>query len=82
MAIVAEGTRGRVYLRPTPEQEARRGKRDRSGSRMLRCPTTRAGSRRRSNGLTAFGDLFTDRQLVALTTFSDLVGEAIARLRA
>ena len=26
-------------------------------------------------GLTTFGNLFTDRQLVALTTFSDLVGE-------
>jgi putative DNA methylase len=33
-------------------------------------------------GLTTFGDLFTDRQLVALTTFSDLVGEAMARIRA
>jgi putative DNA methylase len=28
-------------------------------------------------GLTTFGDLFTPRQLVALTTFSDLVGEAM-----
>ena len=27
-------------------------------------------------GLTTFGDLFTDRQLVALNTFSDLVHEA------
>lgn len=27
-------------------------------------------------GLTRFSDLFTNRQLVALTTFSDLVGEA------
>jgi putative DNA methylase len=33
-------------------------------------------------GLTTFGDLFTPRQLVALTTFSDLVPEAIARVRA
>ncbi|MDW8478611.1 MAG: hypothetical protein RML12_00355 [Xanthomonadales bacterium] len=32
-------------------------------------------------GLTKFGDLFTPRQLVALTTFSDLVGEAIERVR-
>jgi putative DNA methylase len=32
-------------------------------------------------GLTKFGDLFTPRQLVALTTFSDLVPEAIARIR-
>src|SRR5690606_32357647 len=32
-------------------------------------------------GLTKFGDLFTPRQLVALTTFSDLVGEAIEKCR-
>ena len=33
-------------------------------------------------GLTTVGDLFTDRQLVALTTFSDLVGEARAKVLA
>ena len=32
-------------------------------------------------GLAKFGDLFTPRQLVALTTFSDLVQEAIASCR-
>jgi putative DNA methylase len=32
-------------------------------------------------GLKTWGDLFTPRQLVALTTFSDLVGEAMARAR-
>ena len=31
--------------------------------------------------MTNFADLFTDRQLVALTTFSDLVGEARERIR-
>jgi putative DNA methylase len=32
-------------------------------------------------GLMTFADLFTPRQLVALTTFSDLVGEAMARVQ-
>src|SRR5690606_7041218 len=32
-------------------------------------------------GLKTYGDLFTPRQLVALTTFSDLVGEARERIR-
>ena len=32
--------------------------------------------------LTKWRDLFTDRQLVALTTFSDLVAEARERIRA
>jgi putative DNA methylase len=31
--------------------------------------------------LDVYGDLFTPRQLMALTTFSDLVGEAIACCR-
>ena len=31
-------------------------------------------------GLETFGDLFTDRQLVALNTFSDLVHEARAQI--
>ena len=35
------------------------------------CPT----------GLTTWGDLFTSRQLVALTTFSDLVAEAMERVK-
>ena len=32
-------------------------------------------------GMTTFGDLFTPRQLVALTTFSDLVQEARERVK-
>ena len=32
-------------------------------------------------GLSTWGDLFTPRQLLALTTFSDLVGEAMERVR-
>src|SRR5262249_44739049 len=33
-------------------------------------------------GLTTFGDLFTDRQLASLSTFSDLVSQAMTRARA
>ena len=32
-------------------------------------------------GLTTYGDLFTPRQLVALTTFSDIVQEAMPRVK-
>jgi putative DNA methylase len=32
-------------------------------------------------GMDVFGDLFTSRQLVALTTFSDLVGEVMPQIR-
>ena len=77
MAVVAEGDRGRVYLAPPAEHE-----------RVVHCerpadvPTQELPIDDTANfwctlyGLTRFADLFTPRQLVALTTFSDLVTEA------
>jgi len=76
MAIVAEGDRGRVYLSPVLDQ--------------IETPSSAVPEFKPSGsishwpgrtnvveyGLTTFGDLFTDRQLVALTTFSDLVTAA------
>jgi len=81
MAIVAEGERGRVYLAPTPEHEA--------AARQARpewrpegdVPARLTGGTCVPYGLKTWGDLFTPRQLVALTTFSDLVGEAMARVK-
>ena len=79
MAIVAEGVRGRVYLPPTSAQEALA----RSAKPDWRPETPLPDDPRNfwtvSYGLAKFGDLFTSRQLVALTTFSDLVQEAIAK---
>src|SRR3989441_8554456 len=76
MTIVAEGERGRVYLAPTPEMEAIA-----LTAKPTWRPETPLPGDMRSHwtppyGLTTFGDLFTPRQLVALTTFSDLVQEA------
>ncbi|HZQ00787.1 MAG TPA: DUF1156 domain-containing protein [Reyranella sp.] len=81
MAIVAEGSRGRVYLSPTLQQEAlvREAKPDWKPETPL-APDLRA-LWTPLYGLTTYGDLFTDRQLVALTTFSDLVGEAREKIR-
>jgi putative DNA methylase len=81
MAIVAEGTRGRVYLAPTPEHEAaaRKAKPEWKPETPL-APDPRA-LWTPPYGLTTYGDLFTPRQLVALTTFSDLVGEAMKQVR-
>lgn len=80
MAIVAEGDRGRVYLAPTREHEL--------AARMAKpewrpegdIATRMTGGNCTPYGLTTWGDLFTPRQLVALTTFSDLVGEARERI--
>jgi putative DNA methylase len=81
MAIVAEGDRGRIYLPPTPEHEAAA-----RNAKPLWKPETSLPDDPRNfwtvqYGLANYGDLFTPRQIVALTTFSDLVQEAIERVK-
>ncbi|MDE0803903.1 MAG: DUF1156 domain-containing protein [Acidimicrobiales bacterium] len=75
MAVVAEGSRRRVYVAPTAEHVAAAqvarpgslppGKLDHD-PRAITAP---------NYGMRMVVDLFTNRQLTALTTFSDLVGE-------
>jgi len=81
MAIVAEGTRGRVYLAPTKEHEAAALNAQPSWKPDTSLPADMRSHWTPPYGLATYGDLYTDRQLVALTTFSDLVGEAIARIK-
>lgn len=81
MAIVAEGTRGRVYLSPTSEQEELARQAKPSWKPRGNVPSRLTGGTCVPYGLKEWGDLFTSRQLVALTTFSDLVQEAIAQCR-
>jgi putative DNA methylase len=73
MAIVAEGTKGRVFLSPIREQEI---------IATSATPTWKPdgeffqqalGFRIGNYGMTQWSHLFSRRQLVALTTFSDLV---------
>lgn len=81
MAIVAEGTRERVYLNPIPEHESTALQAEPLGIEAIRTPI--AEDKRAIwcllYGLDRFDKLFTSRQLVALTTFSDLVGEVHER---
>ena len=81
MAIVAEGDRGRVYLAPTPEHEeiAQQAEPEWKPDQEMNRETTNLVSGR-GYGFFTWADLFTDRQLVALTTFSDLVSEARGRI--
>ena len=76
MATVAEGERGRVYLPPTPEMEAVAQKGKPAWKPDIEFLQEALGFRIGNYGLTKWSDLFTPRQLVALTTFSDLVQEA------
>ena len=81
MAIVVEGDRGRAYLSPTPEMEAIALTAKPKDPPETDLPAKALGFRVQEYGMTKWGDLFTSRQLVALTTFSELVGEAHERIR-
>jgi putative DNA methylase len=81
MAVVAEGVRGRVYLSPTPDQEAAAHEAEPS----WRPEGTFVEDARAFTpciyGLKKWGDLFTERQLVALSTLSDLAQEVRDRIK-
>ncbi|MFC6920434.1 DUF1156 domain-containing protein [Meiothermus taiwanensis] len=81
MAIVAEGPKGRVYLPSVPEHEEIAQKVSPTWKPDMPLPDNPRDFKTPLYGLTTFGDLFTPRQLVALTTFADLVGEAMERVR-
>lgn len=79
LATVAEGVKRRVYLAPAVEHVE---------AALIDSPPQGITGAMADNprwfsppayGLTEFSDVFTHRQLVALTTFSDLVGEARER---
>ena len=81
MAIVAEGDRGRVYLAPTSEHEQTARTAIPEWRPELKMPNDRRWFSPPIYGLLTYGDLFTPRQLVALTTFSDLVQQARERVQ-
>ena len=81
MAIVAEGERGRVYLTPTPEHKAAAYKPKPEWKPEVAMPENPRWFSPPLYGLKTFGDLFTPRQLVALTTFSELVQEAREKVK-
>ncbi len=75
MAMVAETSHGRVYLAPTQEMEDVARRAVPSWKPEVAMPDNPRWFSPPLFGLTTYGDLFTPRQLLALTTFSDLVRE-------
>lgn len=75
MAIIGDSTNGRVYITPTADQ-----------TRAADCPKPdsipdailngKAADQLPLYGYITFSELYTNRQLMALSTFSDLVAEA------
>ena len=81
-AVVATGNRERIYLSPNRQHE------EEAATIVVPdwhpdgdVPARLTGGTCVPYGLTTWGDLFTPRQLVALTTFSELLGEAAERAR-
>jgi putative DNA methylase len=79
MAIVADSEHGRLYLPPTPDMEERARIQPTWKPDVEFFPQA-LGFRIANYGMTRWSDLFTPRQLVALTAFSDLVHEARERV--
>ena len=80
MAIVADGIRGRVYLSPTGLHESIANRATPSWQ-----PDVALEGKCKVNvgnyGFEKFGQLFTDRQLVSLSTISDLIHQAMGTIR-
>jgi putative DNA methylase len=75
MAVVVDSSIGRIYLPPTDEMEDIALKAHPTWKPSGEVPARLTGGTCVPYGLKEWGDLFTARQLVALTTFSDLVTE-------
>ncbi|GII56123.1 hypothetical protein Pth03_45120 [Planotetraspora thailandica] len=82
MAVAAEGPRMRHYLPPTEEHERVAYVPRPDDVPEGELPEQALGFRVQGYGMTAWADLFTNRQLVGLTTFSDLVSDARGRVLA
>lgn len=76
MAVVVEGKKGRIYLSPTKEQEELARSEEPEWVPNTPLPDKALGFRIQEYGMLKWKDLFTQRQLVALSTFSELIHEA------
>ncbi len=76
MAVVAQSGRGRIFLPPVPEMESAANAAMPEDVPETELPAKALGFRVQEYGMTKWRDLFTPRQLVALTTLSDVASEA------
>jgi putative DNA methylase len=81
MAIACDGPRGRVYLEPIEGAEALANTAMPTWKPDVEFFQKALGFRVGNYGMTKWSDLFTPRQLVAMTTFSDLVCDVRERIR-
>lgn len=79
IAVVGEGQRGRIYVTPSEEQITSAAIDRPEDIPSAELPEKAPSFRVQAYGFKLWADLFTNRQLVALTTLSDLVAEARAK---
>ena len=82
MAIVGEQKKGRVYFSPNAEQAAAADVPEPEDCPQTNMPEKALSFRVQVYGMDMHKKLFSNRQLTALTTFSDLVAEAQEKVRA
>lgn len=75
IAVVAEGPHGRLYISPTAEHAKAAEVLRPEGLSDAELPEQALGFRVQNYGLKRWVDFFTNRQLVAMATLSDLVAE-------
>jgi putative DNA methylase len=80
MAIVAESKKGRIYLEPTLEHTDVAKNLHPAFIPDAAIVDNPGHTNVFRYGMTTFGDLFTPRQLIALTTLSDLISEVKERI--
>lgn len=82
IAIVAEGEKKRCYISPTIHQiDVVNNIEIPSNIPISHLPEKALSFRVQQYGMRHHSDLFSPRQLLALTTFSDLIGEVVDRVR-
>ena len=80
-AIVAEGDRGRLFVSPTDEHIQAAISAEPAWRPTGNLPNRALGFRVQRYGFTQWHQLFTKRQLLAITTFSDLIADVRQMLR-
>lgn len=81
MAVVTEGYRRRIYMAPTPQDEFTADvERPNDAPDQLVTTPNHDVDRLPMYGMPTWSDAFTNRQLVTLTTFSDLIADTRQRV--
>jgi len=81
MAIVLSGERRKIYLSPDAAHSRAADLPKPPGAPEASLPTQAPSFRVQAYGMECWADLFSNRQLLALTTFSDLVAEVREQVR-